>query len=80
MSEQHISTSAVGRHLDEETEVTTLAQRYYQEAGRPEGRWLEFWQRAEKEFHEKQMPTEPKAEPHPTPFDEKVEEAMHLDQ
>jgi hypothetical protein len=34
MPEQHPSISAVGSHLDEETEIATLAYRYYEELPR----------------------------------------------
>ena len=79
MSEQHVSVSAVGRHFDEETEIAALARRYYEEEGRPEGRALEHWRRAEKEIRQRTALTQ-QSEPHPTPEDQRVEEAMHLDQ
>lgn len=79
MPEEHVSISAVGRHFDEEVEIAALAYRYYEEEGRPLGRALEHWQRAEREFRERHRLTELRSEPHPTPEDERVEEAMHLD-
>jgi hypothetical protein len=78
MPEQHVSVSAVGRHFDEEVEIAALAHQYYEEEGRPENRALEHWQRAEREIHRRHSMAEQKSEPHPTPEDERVEEAMHL--
>jgi len=79
MSEQHVSVSAVGSHFDEQVEIAALAHRYYEEEGRPHGRALEHWQRAEREVRQRHAVSVPKSEPHPTPEDERVEEAMHLD-
>lgn len=79
MPEEHVSVSAVGRHFDEEVEIAALAQRFYEEEGRPEGRSLEHWRRAEKEIHQRKL-TAQESEPHPTPEDQRVEEAMHLGQ
>jgi len=79
MAEQHVSVSAVGRHFDEEVEIAALAHRYYEEEGCPQDRALEHWQRAEREVRGRIAATPPPLESHPTPEDERVEEAMHLD-
>lgn len=79
MSEQHVSVSALGSHFDERIEIAALAQRFYEEEGRPEGRALDHWERAEKEIRSRH-PEPRKVETHPTPLDDKVEEAMHLRQ
>ena len=49
MPEQHLSISAVGSHLDEQAEIATLAYRYYEEEGYPEGGAARTWLRAEQE-------------------------------
>ena len=78
MTEQHPSISAVGSHFDEKVEVAALAQRYYEEAGSPAGRSMEFWLRAEKELHAPPAPAP--SEARSSKEDKPVEEAMHLDQ
>jgi hypothetical protein len=78
MSEEHVSVSAVGRHFDEEVEIAALAHRYYEEEGCPENRAMEHWQRAEEVFRQRHARTGHMPETHPTPEDERVEEAMHL--
>ena len=49
MTEIHPSFTGLGEFMDEETEIAVLAQRYYEEEGRPVGRSLEHWSRAERE-------------------------------
>jgi len=78
MSEIHPSPSAIGTHLDEEVEIAALAQRYYEEEGRPEGRSLEHWLRAERELRPHAASSQP--EPPPSQEELRVEEAMHLAQ
>ncbi len=80
MPVEHVSVSAVGRHFDEEVEIAALAQRFYEEEGRPEGRSLEHWQRAEKEIRQRKLSPAQESQPHSTPDDQRVEEAMHLGQ
>jgi hypothetical protein len=46
--EQHQSVSAVALHFEEE--IARLANHYYEEEGRPEGRAAEHWHRAEEEI------------------------------
>jgi len=81
MKEQHPSISAVGSHFDEAVEIAALAQKFYEQEGRPEGRSLEHWLRAEQELHRRAMPPTRKisARP-PTEADIRTEEMMHLDQ
>ena len=81
MPEQHLSISAVGSHLDEEAEIATLAYRYYEEEGYPEGRSHEHWLRAEQEVRGRTDSAAPKTpEAEPTHADARTEEIMHLDQ
>jgi len=81
MTEKHLSISAVGSHLDEEIEIASLAHRYYEEEGCPEGRSLEHWVRAEREFHGRTArPSREMREMPPTGADIRTEEFMHLDQ
>lgn len=81
MTEEHPSVSAVGSHLDEEIEIAALAHRYYEEEGCPEGRSLEHWLRAEREFHNRHFPNSaPMPANPPTECDTRTEEQMHLDQ
>ena len=77
---EHPSVSAVGSHLDELTEIAALAQRYYEEEGRPEGRAMEHWLRAERELHAHSAAPRPAPERPPSESDLQTEEAMHLDQ
>ena len=46
MTEIHPSFTGLGEFMDEETEIAVLAQRYYEEEGRPVGRSLEHEVRA----------------------------------
>jgi len=78
MNEIHPSESAVGTHMDHLTEVAALAQRYYEEEGRPEGRSMEHWLRAEREL-QPHFAEHASAAP-PTGEDPRTEEAMHLAQ
>jgi len=65
------------------TEIAVRAQQLYEEEGRPEGRSLEHWTRAEQDVHEMHphgmapamMSDEPASE-----ADRWTEEVMHLDQ
>lgn len=50
MNELESSISAIGANLDEETAIATLAYRFYEEEGRPEGMAEEHWLRAEREL------------------------------
>lgn len=77
MNEFHPSESAIGQHMDEQTEIAALAQRYYEEEGRPEGRAVEHWLRAEREVR-RRYSVQPQATS-PTEADVRTEEAMHLD-
>lgn len=77
MNEFHPSTSAVGSHMDEQMEIAALAQRFYEEEGRPEGRAQEHWMRAEREFHRRTSPVQ--EESLTSDSDYRTEEAMHLD-
>src|SRR4051812_47919619 len=74
MTEYHPSTSAIGSHLDEQTEIIALAQRYYEEEGRPKGRALDHWLRAEREVHRLHSPSF--SEPLPQNESPSTEEAM----
>ena len=76
----HPSVSAIGSHMDEQIEIAALAKRYYEEEGRPEGRAMEHWLRAEREVHRLEAPAAPPPETPSTENDLKAEEAMHLDQ
>ena len=81
MTEEHPSVSAVGSHLDEEIEIAALAHRYYEEEGCQEGRSLEHWLRAEREFHDRHFSgPAPVPTAQPTETDIGTEEQMHLDQ
>ena len=71
-------TTAIGACFDEQMEIASLAHRYYEEEGCPEGRALEHWLRAEHELHGKTTPPHMDDTP-PTPEDLLTEEAMHLD-
>lgn len=71
MTELHTSHSAVSQRFEEE--VAAVAQRYYEDEGRPEGRATDHWLRAEQEVRARQ------ATP-PNEVDRQIEEAMHLDQ
>jgi len=75
--EYHAPHSAVGAHFEEELEISALAHRYYEEEGRPEGRALEHWLRAEHEFHSNRGGVPQEA---PASGPEPGEEAMHLGQ
>jgi hypothetical protein len=80
MSELHPSESAVGLHLDRETQIAALAQRYYEEEGSPSGRSLDHWLRAERELFGQEL------EPHESPPaddsdpNDPAEQVMHLRQ
>jgi hypothetical protein len=77
MTEEHPAISAVGRHFDEEVEIAALAHRYYVEEGCPEGRSLEHWLRAEREFNEQSVHPSCEAQPRPpTEADIMTEEMM----
>jgi len=79
MTEEHPSWSAVGVILDEETEIAALAQRYYEEEGRPKDRSLEHWSRAEREVRARHARSLPKGDAAPlTGPDVRTEEMMHL--
>ncbi|MDB6168207.1 MAG: hypothetical protein JWM88_1071 [Verrucomicrobia bacterium] len=78
IAHRHPAVSAVGAHLDELTEIAALAQRYYEEEGRPDGRSLEHWLRAERELHPHRI-SQPAQEEPPSEADSETEEAMHLD-
>lgn len=82
MTEQHPAISAVGRHFDDEVEIAALAHRYYEQEGRPEGRSLEHWLRAEREFRRQNL--QPAHEKMPamtlTEGDMRTEEIMRLGQ
>jgi len=81
MNEFHPSESAVGAHFDEELEITALAQRFYEEEGRPEGRSLEHWLRAEREIHARRRTDLSEGlKPGASQEDSRTEEAMHLGQ
>ena len=81
MTEQHPSISAVGSHFDEAVEIAALAQKYYEQEGRPEGRSLEHWLRAEQELHQRTMtPARKVSTKPPAEADMRTEEMMHLDQ
>lgn len=41
---------AVAQHFEYEVEVAALARQYYEEEGRPEGRSIDHWLRAEREI------------------------------
>lgn len=77
---EHPSVSAVGSHMDELTEIAALAHHYYEEEGRPEGRAIEHWLRAERELHTCPARAAAALERPPSEPDFKTEEAMHLDQ
>ena len=49
MPEDYIPLSSLIRHCEFEAEVEALARQYYEEEGRPEGRALDHWIRAENE-------------------------------
>ncbi len=65
--------------MDEQTKIAALAQRYYEEEGRPEGKAEEHWLRAERELRGPTAPSAPETEPPPSSADRQIEEAMHLD-
>jgi hypothetical protein len=67
MTEIHPSFSAVGEFMDEETEIAALAQRYYEEQGRPEDRSLENWSRAEREVRARHAGMKVESGGKPTP-------------
>ena len=67
MIELHPSFSGVGEFMDEETETAVLAQRYYEEEGRPVGRSLEHWSRAEREVRARHAGMKVESGGKPTP-------------
>ena len=76
MNEQHPSVSAVGMHMDQMVEVAVLAQWYYEEEGRSEGRSLDHWLRAERELQPHAVEHAPERQP--TREERLAEEAMLL--
>jgi Protein of unknown function (DUF2934) len=79
MTELHPSSSAIGTHLDETVEIAALAHRYYEEEGCPEGRSLEHWTRAEREYRAAyNAPAPATSETRTTQAGIKTEEMMHL--
>ena len=49
MPEEYIPLSSLIRHYEFEVAVEALARQYYEEEGRPAGRALDHWVRAENE-------------------------------
>jgi len=76
------SFTALGAHFDEEIEIAALAQHFYEEEGRPEGRANEHWLRAEREIHGRHNPEAFVQNVGRTSgdADRLTEEMMHLDQ
>jgi hypothetical protein len=79
MSEDPSPYSAVAQHFEYEVEVAALARQYYEEEGRPEGRSLDHWLRAEREIR-RRMGISKAPDSVPDSQHPEVEEAMHLDQ
>lgn len=71
MTEMHLPMSAVAGRF--ESEIAALAQQYYEQEGRPEGRAMDHWLRAEREVEQRAARQRP-----PTEQDMVTEEAMHL--
>ncbi len=74
MTEYHAPESAVGARFEDE--ISALARRYYEDEGRPEGRSLDHWLRAENELR-RQSSSKPLRE---TEADHQTEEGMQLGQ
>jgi Protein of unknown function (DUF2934) len=56
MTEKDSSSSAEGSYVDQEAEIASLAYRFYEEEGRPEGRASDHWLRAEREIRKQDQP------------------------